>query len=67
VSLEPAGGIDSDTVFTAPVFSELDSELQESFRAYIAVSVFVSCFDLASALQRHQSGQRGAPTWVLGY
>lgn len=36
VSLEPAEGIDSDTVFTGPVFSELDNELQESFRAYIA-------------------------------
>jgi hypothetical protein len=42
VSLEPAGGIDSDTVFTGPVFSELDSELQESFRAYIAVSAFIA-------------------------
>jgi hypothetical protein len=37
VSLEPAEGIDSDTVFTGPVFSELDDELQESFRAYVAV------------------------------
>jgi hypothetical protein len=44
VSLEPAGGIDSDTVFTGPVFSELDSELQESFRAYIAVSGNIFCW-----------------------
>jgi hypothetical protein len=36
VSLEPAEGIDSDTVFTGPVFSELDSELQDSFREYVA-------------------------------
>lgn len=35
VSLEPAEGIDSDTVFTGPVFSELDSELQDAFREYV--------------------------------
>jgi hypothetical protein len=46
VSLEPAEGIDSDTVFTGPVFSELDNELQESFRAYIAVSAFAFAFAL---------------------
>lgn len=38
VSLEPAEGIDSDTVFTGPVFSELDSELQDAFREYVTVS-----------------------------
>jgi ATP-dependent RNA helicase UAP56/SUB2/complement component 1 Q subcomponent-binding protein len=44
VSLEPAEGIDSDTVFTGPVFSELDSELQDSFREYVAVSgALVGC------------------------
>jgi ATP-dependent RNA helicase UAP56/SUB2/complement component 1 Q subcomponent-binding protein len=39
VSLEPAEGIDSDTVFTGPVFSELDNELQDAFREYVAVSL----------------------------
>ncbi|KAF6263770.1 mitochondrial glycoprotein [Scenedesmus sp. NREL 46B-D3] len=36
VSLEPAEGNDSETVFTGPVFSELDNELQEAFRRYVA-------------------------------
>eukprot|EP00882_Tetradesmus_deserticola_P004192 GHRQ01004428.1.p1 GENE.GHRQ01004428.1~~GHRQ01004428.1.p1 ORF type:complete len:251 (+),score=112.49 GHRQ01004428.1:159-911(+) len=36
VSLEPAEGNDSETVFTGPVFNELDDELQDALRQYIA-------------------------------
>eukprot|EP00879_Flechtneria_rotunda_P002466 GHRR01002663.1.p1 GENE.GHRR01002663.1~~GHRR01002663.1.p1 ORF type:complete len:254 (+),score=64.25 GHRR01002663.1:101-862(+) len=36
VSLEPAEGLDSETAYTGPVFAELDSELQDAFREYIA-------------------------------
>eukprot|EP00878_Enallax_costatus_P000814 GHUV01000939.1.p1 GENE.GHUV01000939.1~~GHUV01000939.1.p1 ORF type:complete len:252 (+),score=58.73 GHUV01000939.1:177-932(+) len=35
ISLEPAGGLDSETTYTGPVFAELDSELQNAFREYI--------------------------------
>lgn len=44
VSLEPAGGLDSETAFTGPVFAELDAELQGGFRDYLAV-------------RRHDSGR----------
>jgi hypothetical protein len=35
VSMEPAGGLDSETAYTGPVFAELDSELQTAFREYV--------------------------------
>ncbi|KAF8059682.1 ATG11 [Scenedesmus sp. PABB004] len=35
VSLEPAGGLESETAFTGPVFGELDDELQAAFRQYL--------------------------------
>lgn len=39
ISLEPAGGLDSETAYTGPVFAELDEELQNAFREYLTVSV----------------------------
>lgn len=36
VSLEPSGGVESETSYTGPVFGELDDNLQEAFRAYVA-------------------------------
>lgn len=36
VSLEPESGVESETSYTGPVFGELDDELQNAFRAYVA-------------------------------
>lgn len=35
VSLEPAGGADSETAYTGPVFGELDADLQDAFRSFL--------------------------------
>lgn len=35
VSLEPAGGLESETSYTGPVFAELDEQLQSGFRDYL--------------------------------
>ena len=35
VSLEPKAGFDSESMFTGPVFEELDENLQREFQAYL--------------------------------
>lgn len=35
ISLEPSSGLESETMYTGPVFDELDEGLQEDFQTYL--------------------------------